>query len=406
MMAQYNNPGPCDGAITLYCGLTSDELSPTTGNTDDNAAFANNFLSTSNIVSSLFDYPYSIIYKANACIEGLEQTTTLSTTEKNQLIGEAKIVRAFLYFNLINLYGSVPLVVNTNYAANASMPRTSADSIYNQIIADLQDAEQLMSPRYPTSGRVRPNQYTATSLLAKVYLYEKNWKGADSAASAVINSGLYNLEPNLNNVFLIGSNEAIWQLTSVQPGYETAEGYFFVPTDTTVIPSYLITNSLLQSFEVGDQRSTSWLNSNLINGQKYYYPYKYKLGNDGNTSPIEGYMIFRIAEQYLIRAEAKVEENDLPNALVDLNTIRIRANLPGIPESINQTGLLTAIQHERQIELFCELGSRWFDLKRTETINTILGKEKTGWQPYQSLYPIPITDIQSNPFLTQNQGYF
>jgi hypothetical protein len=399
----YNFPS---GGITRFCGLAADELYPNTGSADDNEYFENAIPSTSNETSVFWTGAYQYVYQANACIAGLTASTGLSNSCKNQLMGESLVVRAFLYFNMVNLWGPVPLVTSTDYKVNESMPRTSRDSVYQQIIADLQMADSLMTAAYPSTGRLRPNQYTAAALLAKVYLYLGQWANAGKAASQVLSSGLYSLVPNLNNVFLPGSNETIWQLSPILQGYETPDGMNFVQFG--VIPSYVITNNLLSAYEPGDQRFVDWLDSNEVNGTAYYFPYKYQLGYDGwpNGGPSEDYIVFRLGEQYLIRAEAEAETGDSTDAIIDLNVIRSRAQLPNY-NPVNQGGLLAAIQHERRIEMAYEWGNRWFDLKRTGTINNILGtvEMKPGWQATDSLLPIPLGQIQSNPYLIQNLGY-
>jgi hypothetical protein len=169
----------------------------------------------------------------------------------------------------------------------------------------------------------------------------------------------------------------------------------------------------LNAFEGQDQRRVSWLDSNLVNGMVFYYPYKYKLGYDGNSTPQEDYMIFRLAEQYLIRAEAQAEGAGagLSGAISDLNVIRTRAGL-GSSTAVGQNGILTAIQHERQVEFFCEWGNRWYDLKRTGSVDGVMGGssgvclEKGGtWMSSAQVFPIYIGEIQTNPFLIQNPGY-
>ncbi|HET7119593.1 MAG TPA: RagB/SusD family nutrient uptake outer membrane protein [Hanamia sp.] len=392
------------GGLTLYPGLSSDELYPTNNNIDEND-FYNNEIAVNNSLnsSSLWGNGFSILYNANACLEGLAQSN-ISDVVKNQLIGEAKFSRAFLLFNLRNLYGPIPLVTSTDYHKNQILPRSPLDSVYAQIINDLEDARNLLSANYPTAGRFRPNRFTASSLLAKVYLYQKNWTAADKKATEIIDAGIYSLETDLNNVFLTGCNETIWELSSVIPGFETWEGYFFVPVSSNVIPSYIITDSLLNAFENGDERRQKWLNKNTINGNDYYYPYKYKLGYDGLSVPLEGYVVFRLSEQYLIRAEARAQEGNLSGAISDLNLIRNRAGLQNTTAT-DPTSVLSAIQHERQVELFCEWGNRWFDLKRTGKANEVLSLIKPDWQAKDTLYPIPQTELNSNPFLTQNPGY-
>jgi hypothetical protein len=392
------------GGLTLYPGLSASELYPTNNITDENDFYKNEIAVSNGLNStSLWGNAYSILYDANACLEGLTQSN-IPGVIKNQLIGEVKFARGFILFNLTNLYGPVPLVLTTDYHKNQILPRSSSDTVYAQIISDLKDAQNLLSANYPTAGRFRPNRFTASALLAKVYLYQKNWVESEKNATEIIDAGTYSLEADLNYVFLTGSSETIWKLSSVIPGLETWEGYFFVPVRSNTIPPYIITDNLLNAFENGDERRQKWLKKNTVNGNNYYYPYKYKLGYDGLSTPIENYVVFRLSEQYLIRAEARAQEGNLNAAITDLNLIRNRAGLPNTIFT-DQTSLLSAIQHERQVELFCEWGNRWFDLKRTGKATEVLSLIKPAWQANDTLYPIPQTELNSNPFLTQNSGY-
>jgi hypothetical protein len=115
-------------------------------------------------------------------------------------------------------------------------------------------------------------------------------------------------------------------------------------------------------------------------------------------------MVLRLGEQYLIHAEAAAELGNLGTALSDLNTVRARAGL-GASTASTQADLLTAIMHERQVELFTEWGNRWFDLNRTGTAGAVLNAEKGGFQSYMALYPVPFSQIEVNTLLTQNPGY-
>src|SRR6186713_2858595 len=108
----------CSGAITAYSGLSSDELYSTTGLADENAIYANAILQTNKTVAALWADSYQLIYKANAVIEGLTGSQAMVTSARDQLIGEAKLVRALVYFNLVNLYGAVPYITSTNYEIN------------------------------------------------------------------------------------------------------------------------------------------------------------------------------------------------------------------------------------------------------------------------------------------------
>ena len=115
-------------------------------------------------------------------------------------------------------------------------------------------------------------------------------------------------------------------------------------------------------------------------------------------------MVIRLAEQYLIRAEARAQQNKLGEAKTDLDVLRNRAGLPGTTAS-TQSQILNAVLHERQVELFSEMGHRWIDLKRTGQIDAILSVEKTGWNTNASLYPIQLSQLEANLNLKQNPGY-
>ncbi len=408
IMNATNISTPLNGQITQYAGMSSDELAPTDLSSSD-LQFYQNALDRNSNSFTFWQNGYSLIYQANACIEGLTASTGLDSSVKHQLLGEAKLMRALNYFHLVNLYGPVPLVTGTDYNISEHLPRVSEDSIYSQIIADLTDAQNLMTVTYVTGSKARPNKYAALALLSKVYLYQQQWDKAEAAATQIISSGAYSMVTDLNTVFLANSEEAIWQLRPVIDGYSTPEGNTFVAVGNYSPPQYIITDLLLHSFEENDQRRVSWVDSVVVDNQLYYFPYKYKSGYTGNSSPDENYMVFRLGELYLIRAEARAQQaGKLADAVADLNVIRGRAGLAGsaFPDA---SAALTAIQHERQIELFCEWGNRWYDLKRTGTANTLMPaicQVKGGtWNPNWLLYPVPLSEIQRNPLLVQNAGY-
>lgn len=395
-----------NGGVTKFCGLSADELFNTNSpNPDDE--FRNNSIQTKNssLSGSLWQAAYKNIYHTNAILEGLNGST-ITEPLKKQLKGEALLVRSLNYFYLINIFGDVPLIITTNYEENQSKARTPVAQIYQRIKNDLLEAKTLLTTTYPSSGRVRPNKWTATALLSRVYLYQKDWSKAESESSEIINSGMYSLANDLNNSFLSNSTETIWSL--IQDKSNTAEGQIFIPAFSFIKPGYILTDTLLNSFETGDQRKVKWINSAVVNGLTVYYPYKYKKGYDFSSAPpppTEYYVVFRLAEIYLIRAEARAHLGDILNAQTDINIIRTRAGLSNTSAN-DQPSLLSAIEKERKIELFSEWGHRWFDLKRTEKASSVLGSIKApNWQNTDVIYPIPFDQIQLNPFLTQNSGY-
>jgi hypothetical protein len=241
----------------------------------------------------------------------------------------------------------------------------------------------------------------ATAMLARVYFYQQNWEAAESEATVVINSGSYSLETDINKVFLNNSNETIWQISLAGTSTPaTIMGSEFIPASTT--PKFVLYDTLANTFESGDQRKVDWTSAITYQSKTYYYPYKYKLrtATAGNEYPV----MIRLAEMYLIRAEARANQNNVSGAQSDLNAVRNRAGLPNTTAS-TRVELLAALEHERWVELFTEFGDRWFNLKRLNKATAVLSLIKPAWKPFQQLYPIPSQDMQANPNLVDNAGY-
>lgn len=419
------------GSIRLFAGLSSGELYNSRGPLDlGYYVFSTNRLTPYNSSGSglIWKTAYTTIYAANSVIEGIAASASavLSETFRKELTGEAKFVRALAYFYLTNLYGDVPLALSVDFNQTANLPRAPRQQVYQQIIEDLKEAQANMRPDYSLAmnERVRPNKWAATALLARAYLYAGDYANAAAAATEVINNqSLYNLETDLNKTFLVNSKEAIWQLkqntTNSYVQNATPEGYLTLP-----IPSYTgttlfcLSEQLMTAFEPGDKRRIDWIDStnNTSGGTPgfiTFYPTKYKTGA-ANASPgpaEEYYMVLRLAEMYLIRAEAAAHGalGGPADAINDLNVIRNRAGLTNLAASLAKDQVLAAIEHERQVELFAEWGHRWLDLKRTGRAHNVLSNIplKQPWQgDYQLLYPIPVDEIKNDHFLTQNPGYF
>ncbi len=389
--------------VPFYTGLSSDELLNFSSNPSISEFYANALESSNESVRSFWDQAYQYIYYANAVMEGSKNSVEISNSLKNQLTGEAEFVRAFWNFYLVNLFGDIPLVLTTGYKENQYAKRIPVAQVYQQIIKDLISAQNLLTPDYSyfKGERTRPTKWAATALLSRVYLFTGDWQNAEMQASQIINNSTdFSLSSNLDDVFLANSNEAIWQLMPVNPNQNTAEGYFFILSS---IPNTVSLNSgLISNFELRDQRRQDWIDSISVDGKVYYFPYKYKVKSSSILT--EYSMVLRLAEQYLIRAEARVEQNNIPGAQADLNVVRNRAGLPNT-DLDNKNDLLKAIGHERQAELFCEWGHRWLDLKRTNKANDVLSRIKPNWKATSILFPIPGMELQNDPYLTQNPGY-
>ena len=393
---------PVGTYLTLLQGLSADELAYTSVD-DAFQGFASNTYMPNNPYAAAVWGLYANIYQANACIQGIQNSSKLTPATKDQLLGEARFCRAFCYFYLVNLFGNVPLVTSTDYRINDTVSRTPVSQVYNQIITDLVSAQNLLPASYPTDQRVRPNKWTAASLLSRVYLYTGQWANAEAAASAVIGSGSYTL-PGVDSVFLNSSNETIWQLMPVSPFVNTQEAVAFIPPVPGLAPLYPLRDGLVAAFEPGDQRQQAWTDSTVVGSQTFYYPYKYKIA--GGSPLNEYHIVFRLAEQYLIRAEARMHQNNLKPAIADLNAIRARAGLGALSLSLTAGQVTTAIAQERRIELFAEFAHRWLDLKRTGKADAVMGALKPStWRPEAALWPVPQAQRNANPSLTQNKGY-
>lgn len=395
-----------NGGLSIYSSLSADEIHRSIQN-PDYEAFEKNSLQALNgqiLYSRMWQPCYRSIYHANAILEGLNKSVLVTNDLRNQIMGEVYVIRALNYFYLVNLFGEIPLILSTNYQENQNMPRTPIDQVYTQIIKDLLEAEKLLSISYPSDERARPNKLVATALMARVYLYQKDWNKSEQYANEVINSGLYELTTDLNETFLTSSRETLWQFT--RESQATVEGSTFIPFLSSSVPVYVMTEHFINAIEPGDLRKVNWINENIRDRQSFYYPYKYKqrVITEGNP-PQEYSVVLRLAELYLIRAEARAQLEKYADATIDLNIIRNRAGLVNIqPEG--KEALLAKIYQERRVELFTEWGHRWLDLKRLNLADQILGPIKSPyWKPTAVLYPIPLAEIESNPNLNQNSGY-
>lgn len=420
--AMINDRGFASGnnSISMLEGMAADELTnylPAILG----PALAEFYTNTYNIGSSYFwNEFYQRLYTCNVTIEGVTASKGISEPVRQQLLGEAKFMRALIYFYAVNTYGDVPLALTSDYRTNNTLSRTPKEQVYAQIIADLKDAQSLMGEAYfrgviaGTMERARPNKLAATALLARVYLYQKDWANAEAQATAVISNAAYQLEQDLNKTFTTTTKEAIWYLLTVDPSnYATYDAQAFIPSTnppgvTPVTPGAL-SASLINSFEQGDARRNNWVGTYpATNGTTYYYPFKYQKNPSGTP---EALMVLRLSEQYLIRAEARAQQGNIigaSGAQADVDAIRSKALLPGTTAT-DKDAMLAAIAQERRLELFTEWGHRWFDLIRTDKIDevmNVLSPQKGGvWDPNHKVLPIPFSETQLNPNIKQNPGY-
>ncbi|RNL87789.1 RagB/SusD family nutrient uptake outer membrane protein [Sinomicrobium pectinilyticum] len=393
------------GGLAILGGMSADELVHPTQVFPDLVQFEQNALMADNNAANekAWQSLYRSIYSANTLVENLEGSG-LDEELVERLQGEALFIRAFCHFYLVNLFGDVPLVLTSDFKKNADIPRTLATEVYEQIEADLLQARELLNWNYE-GERTRPNKGAATALLARVYLYIENWEKAEDMATEVLEQTQQYELVTLEEIVRANNREALWQfhISSTSPDASTPDAENFQDSFAYFYNS--LREGFPDAFEAGDRRKTIWINQHAT-GVWMASKYKRTLGSG---LPLEYSTIMRLAEVYLIRAEARAQQNNLtgPNsAASDLNEIRGRADLGGTTAT-TKTDMLNAIMQERKVELFTEWGHRWLDLKRTGKALDILGPIKTGLTGDDLLWPIPQKEINNNPALRghQNPGY-
>jgi len=407
--------------IGYLSGLYADELFTPVNDVASKPYFSDALSST--MTSTHWVGLYKQIYNVNVTIEGINGATNL--TNKNQWLGESLFSRAFLYFNLVNLYGDAPLTTTSDYNKNNLLGKSPKAEIYQQIIADLKLARTLLTVSYKdgsgntTTDRGRPNLQAVNSLLARVYLYTADWANAEAVSTTVIADANYQLVPPAQ-AFLANSKETIWALVPSQGAHvNDYDAYNSGMPATLASPAALtpfgsskaaLMPDLLSVFEPGDTRLANWVRSTTVTGTStiptaiYYYPNKYK----SNVAGAEYTIVLRLSEQYLIRAEARAQLENLNGAKGDIDAVRARAGLGGVTIT-SKDAMLVSIAKERRTELFTEAGHRFFDLKRTGALDAVITALQTQknntWQPFRAVWPIPLSDIQNDPNLAQNPGY-
>jgi hypothetical protein len=340
---------------------------------------------------------YRVINDVNNVLNALN---VVDAAQRDRVEGEAKFIRGSVYFELVRLFAKawndgnpannpgVPLVLTptTGITEASKVKRNSVAEVYAQVIKDLSDAEA----KLPTANGFYATKYSAAGMLARVYLQKADYSNAANEANTVISSGRYSLASSYASAFPYSASAQVpntsedvfaMQVTTTQGSNDLYT--FYSPTSRGDID---IRAAHLALYENGDQRKTFFTNSG---GSVYTSKY---LSHYANVQ------IIRLAEMYLIRAEANFRlgtaVGDTP--LNDINRIRNRSGLP----SLTAADLtLSKILMERKLELAFE-GASLHDIKRTQgSVGTL------PWNSPKLILPIPDREIIANPNLVQNEGY-
>lgn len=420
-----------------WIGLTtiaSDEADkgsdPGDTGTDKNILDALQATSTTPSVTEEFGAQYQAVNRANQALKFLPLLDKADPQLRARLIGEAKFMRAFTYFNLVRLFGAVPLVDHVPIAGNADdntmlFKRVPVDQVYAFIEKDLNDAIAALPPKsqYPADQVGRASQGAAYALLAKVSLYEKKWQAVLDNCNMVTG---YSLTPNFQDQYKVtGKNnqESIFEIQSIgqtvkigiQQYSQTqaprgAGGWgwgFATPTQELVDAFNADGDHVRRDATVMFRGSTLYDGTVLASTVTAPY-YNYKayspafLGDDFTDVDIR---YLRFAGVLLMKAEALNELGQTPQALIPLNLVRARAGLTAIT-STDQNVVRQIIWNERRLELAFE-HDRWFDIIRTGQAQAAMAADgKTFTVGKNEVYPIPQDFInRSNGITTQNPGY-
>lgn len=367
------------------------------------AFYLNQLTPLDNTVISIWNKSYNLIYDINSIIHGVESSSRLSEAEKSRLLGEALFCRAYIHYFLYGLFSDIPYVTSTNYQINTKIKKLDWTAFSAQLEQDLQLANTHLENTSVPPLKIRPTVDAVKVLKARINLLNKDWQGAIDATTSILNNPIYYLESDLDKVFLKESPETIWQLMPSKSGDNALEANSYVFTQLPP-PTFSLSNILFDSFETNDLRKTHWIESLSNEIETYSYSYKYKQ-NQLTTTSIEYSIQFRLAEVYLMRAEAYIELGQIDNGVSDINVICNRAGLVN-RDTNDPVEAMDYLIEERRHELFCEHGHRFFDLKRWGKLDETLKISKPNWQSYLLNLPLPEKELLLNPNLKpQNDGY-
>jgi hypothetical protein len=368
------------------------------GNTPTNREFdVYAVFATNSRVQELWSAIYKTTNIANNVIEKVPaiHDVTLDQTERNKARGEAFFLRALSYFDLVRLWGNVPIVSKATETPNDAkdIKNSSSSQVYQFIERDLDSAEALLPA---TVNRNRATQYAAKALKARLYLYQKNWTKAEDYATLIINdSADFKLVKPYSQFYAAkNSSESIFEVDYTINNKNSYAGNWFQNPTTGGKKEFLPTDdfiALLKDPNIGGSRSALIFTA----GGVTYGNMNFHIATGEDQS-----YILRLAEMYLIRAEARAQQNKLSEGLKDLNVIRNRANISSIALVTTTDELVDKIISERRIEFAYE-SQRWFDLIRTGKAQQVLGITDAN----KLLLPIPRQEILINSNLTQNPGY-
>ena len=383
-----------------------------------------------NYVAGMWQESYLGISRANIVLEKVPPIS-MDSALKQRILGEAFFLRGLFYFNLVRLYGDVPVVLkptSANLTDEELYPsRTSSEKVYEQVKSDLLNALQRLPDAYSSGAdKGRATSGAALGVLSKVYLTQQDWVEALAASGTIIGSGTYSLWPDYTFNFKESKVNGVESVFEVQFYRKvTSENSRIVISGLPVLPAVFPagvgimepTTDLLEGFEEGDYRKEATFFDHYWNYtfdphiQKHWDRDAYDPDETGQSGA--NFQLMRYAEVLLIFAEAENEANGPTGLAYDaINQVRARArngNPDVLPDlaGLSQDQFREAVLQERRHE-FVNEGQRWYDLVRTGNLIEFVKRAKgdqSNPQPHNYLFPIPQRERDLNHNLTQNPGY-
>jgi hypothetical protein len=372
-----------NGTFTQYREISSKDMSASNGS-----------------ASSLWGVIYSMSYVVSFIYEELPNID-IPESDFNEITAAASFLRAYAYLVGAYTYGGIPIVTTTNVEENRDIPRATLDETLEFIESELLYALDKLPEESFNSGEATNGAVKA--LLARYYLFRGNWTEAEKYATDVIEGNgtkTYTLEEEFVDAVSDFSTESILEIVysaNDNPGTSTnfSINNLFVGR-REIIPSIEMVLALQN--DGGDRNVVlEFDGANARGADNGWTIIRY--------GPFDNIQVFRLAEMYLIRAEARAQQDDINGAASDINVIRQRAGVPLI-QGNSKNQLLLALENERRMEL-CFEGHRWYDLVRTGRAQAVMEEFTSNWSEKDELWPIPLREINNNPSLSnaQNPGY-
>lgn len=414
---------------------TSNQLS---GSVTDQDEFDKYYIrSTNPYIANFWNSSYMAINRINTVLNRIDGIKIEKSVGDRYKL-ECKFLRGLLYFNLVRVFGDVPLVLNEiSISDSYAILRESKDKVYSQIIADLSEAESLPASYSEDVNKGRATSGAAKALLGKVYLTMKNYKDAETKLAEVITSNRYSLLENTSGSLNINgyaaifnannhnNSESVFDVQFKKGGFGEGSNFpnTFAPENsgTNVVPlgstggNNLPGDDMINSYEPGDLRkgfsvasgyydarkNGAWVESKYI---KKYFDTPYKDGDSNNNFPV-----IRFADVLLMYSEALNQNGKTADACTYLNKVRRRGfgyqSNEVSPVDINTTNkdlFLLKVEQERRVELAFE-GHRWFDLIRTDRAVVVMTAKGYKLNATNLICPVPQKQIDINPVITQNE---